>query len=139
MSGFVLDASVAVGWFVDQPISPLAVHVRDSLLGGSKAIVPAFWHLEVANGLLVAERRGLVSAEDTEQSVAYLEQLLRSAIETDVRFVRVSQAADMARRTGLTPYDVAYLDLCRAERAPLATLDQRQKAAAVRAGVELLR
>jgi len=39
----------------------------------------------------------------------------------------------------LSAYDAVYLDLARRERLPLATLDEKLRAAAARAGVELLR
>ena len=61
MTRFVLDASVALAWFLDNPQPPNATQVRQSLLGGARAMVPALWHLEFANGLAVAERRRVLS------------------------------------------------------------------------------
>lgn len=46
--------------------------------------------------------------------------------------------ANGATRHGLTPYDVAYLDLALRPRLPLASLDSDLRKAAVTEGVVLL-
>lgn len=139
MNQFVLDASVALGWFVDQPAPALAVRVRRSLAGGARALVPFFWHLELANGLLVAERRKLIGSEDTDRCVAELEYLLLSVIQTRPDVVSIRNAIATSRSCRIPPYDAVYLDLARQERIPLATLDQKLRIAAASAGVEVIR
>jgi predicted nucleic acid-binding protein len=93
----------------------------------------------MANGLAVAERRGILSAADIDQSLFYIEQLLGQAIESEVDFVPFRQALATARTLVLSAYDATYLDTARRNGLPLATLDQRLRAAATRAGVELVR
>ena len=137
MNRFVLDASVALAWFLDRPIPPLAVHARQALLSGSRAVVPALWHLEIANGLAMAERRGLLTTADIGPCLEGLEQLLMQAIETSSVSVSVRQAYSTARAFQLSAYDAAYLELARAEQLGLATLDQELRQAADRAGTEL--
>ena len=44
-----------------------------------------------------------------------------------------------ARQSGLTAYDAAYFELALGRNLPLATLDDRMRAAAQRAGIELIR
>jgi predicted nucleic acid-binding protein len=135
---FVLDASVALAWFVDDPISAYATRIKKALLHGSSAVVPALWHLEMANGFAVAERRGILSAMDATQSVYDIERLLAQAIESTTDFVSVRQALATARTFQLSAYDAVYLDTARREGLPLATLDRRLMAAAGHAGVEVL-
>jgi len=43
---FVLDASVALRWFLDNPLSSYANRVKQLLIKGDRALVPALWHLE---------------------------------------------------------------------------------------------
>ena len=136
---FVLDASISLAWFLDHPVAPYAIHVRRLLAAGSRAIVPALWHLEMANGLAGAERRGILASADVDLSLAQLEQLLGRAIESDADLVPVRVACTTARAFGLTSYDALYLEMARLAGLPLATLDQPLRAAANRAGVELLR
>jgi predicted nucleic acid-binding protein len=138
LSRFVLDASIALAWFLDDPVSVYATRVRESLIAGMRAVVPALWHLEMANGLAVAERRRILASEDVASALTYVEQLT-AAIETNTDLVPIRQALNTARAFRLSAYDAVYLDLSRSESLPLATLDQTLRTAATRAGVELLR
>lgn len=139
MKRFVLDASVSLGWFLDHPVSTYAIEIRQRLIDGARAIVPALWHLEMANGLVVAERRKIIKADDLSLSLSRLEQLIIQAIETRSDFWSMRQAVNTARGFLLSAYDSVYLDTARAEGVPVATLDKSLRAAAARAGVELLR
>jgi predicted nucleic acid-binding protein len=135
---FVLDASVALAWFLDKPEPAEAVRIKRFLLAGSRAVVPALWHLEIANGLAVAERRGILSAADSNRCLLDIEQLLAQALDTSPNQIPVRQALMTARAFGLSAYDSVYLDLARSEGLPLATLDQKLRAAAKAASVELI-
>jgi len=139
LNRFVLDASVALAWFVDNPVPAYATRIRKSLLQGARAVVPALWHLEMANGFAVAERRGSLSAADVSQGMTHIEQLLAQGIESSADFVSMRQALTTALAFQLSAYDAVYLDTARCERLPLATLDRRLLAAANQAGVSLLR
>jgi predicted nucleic acid-binding protein len=133
---FVLDASVALAWFLDDPVAPLALRVKQALLAEARAVVPALWHLEMANGLVVAERRRILTAADVTRSLLHLEQLA-TQIETNSDFIPVRPALTTARPFQLSAYDAVYLDTARDEGLPLATLDRSLSTAAERAAVEL--
>ena len=138
MSHFILDASVALAWFLDNPVPNYAVQVRDILLKGSRALVPALWHLEIANGFAVAERRQILTATDVSQGLRNVEQLVAYALDTDEKIVPVRRALTTARAYQLSAYDATYLNLAVEANLPLATLDQSLRRAASRAGVQLL-
>lgn len=137
MTRFLLDASVALAWFVDQPTPVYALDVMKALVSGGRALVPAIWHLEVANGLAVAERRKLLSAEDLSTYLMRLEQLFAQSIEMHNDFVSMRQALSTARLLQLSAYDAVYLDAARNKGVPLASLDKSLRAAATRVGVPL--
>ncbi len=137
MTRFVLDASVALAWLVDNPVSPYAVHVREMSNAGARGFIPALWCLEIVDGLVVATRRKDLSAEDAEKGLGYIEQLLAYSIEPDAHPVSVRHVFSIARTHQLSAHDAAYLALARREGLPLATLDQRLRVAAKTAGVEL--
>jgi predicted nucleic acid-binding protein len=59
-------------------------------------------------------------------------------VEVDPLDVRVSLLIETARRTNLTVYDAAYLELAARRRLPLATLDDKLREAARRAGLALI-
>jgi predicted nucleic acid-binding protein len=134
---FVLDASVALAWFIDNPIPPVAERLRHDLLGGDKAIVPALWHLEMANGFVVAERRRILAATDIARALEEIGYLLGPVIESATELVSIKQALGTARTFQLTAYDAVYLETSLRQKLPLATLDQRLLEAASRAGVEV--
>lgn len=135
MKRFVLDASIALAWFLDRPLPPYAGRVRQLLQGGARAVVPALWHLEMANGLAVAERRKILDAADAARCLVHIEELLAQSIETESDLFRVRQVLEVARAFGLSAYDAVYLETARRGGFPLATLDQQLRAAAARGGV----
>lgn len=139
MNDFVLDASVALRWFLDNPMPPFANRVKQHLLKGARAVVPALWHLEMSNGLVVAQRRSILTAADVDQAVIDLEQFVTQAVDTETSVVSARQSLATARAFQLSAYDAVYLDLARSQRLTLATLDDRLRAAATQAGVSLLR
>ena len=57
---FVVDANVTMAWCFEDEVTDDTEAVLDRLRS-EQAIVPAIWPLEVANVLLVAERRGRIS------------------------------------------------------------------------------
>lgn len=136
MKRFVLDASVALAWFLDNPVSVYAVRVKRDLIAGARAVVPALWHLEMANALVVAERRGILTATEASRSLIDIEHLTVQ-IETISDLVSARQALSTARSFLLSAYDAVYLDTARQGGLPLATLDKSLRAAASRADVEL--
>jgi predicted nucleic acid-binding protein len=129
---FVLDASIALDWALDEA-HPLALAVRERLLKEA-AIVPTLWWFEVRNGLVMAERRGR-SAEDL--SAAFLQRLSRFPVRID-SLPSDDTAMTLARRHRLAVYDAAYLELALREGVPLATLDTALADAARREGVPVL-
>ena len=139
MSGFVLDASVALRWFLDHPMPVYANRVKQFFLRRVRAAVPALWHLEMSSSLAAAERRSILTTADVDQAMIDIEQIVAQAVDTDSIVVSARQSLATARAFRLSAYDAVYLDLARRERLPLATLDDRLRNAAAHAGVELLR
>jgi len=137
VTSFVLDASVALAWLLDNPVSPFAIHVQKKLDSGARGVVPALWHLQMANGLVIATRRKDLHAEDADKGLEFIGQMLVDAIESDADPVSVRHIFAAARLHQLSAYDAVYLDLARRRGLPLATLDRHLAAAAKTAGVEL--
>ena len=75
MNGIVLDASVTLSWCFPDEQSPVALNVLDRLNAGEQALVPAFWSVEVLNSLLIGEKRGRISPEQTEAFLSTLRSL----------------------------------------------------------------
>ena len=132
MSGLVVDASVVVSWLFDDGEE----HRADKALERLKedgALAPYLWHLETRNTLLVAERRGRLSAEAVNERLDALKGLpIRTDEEPDLQ-----SAFSLARAHDLSFYDALYLELAKRESADLATLDIALGQAAVAEGVPL--
>ena len=137
MTRFVLDASVALAWLLDDPVPAYALDVKRSL-GKTRALVPPLWTLEVANTLAVGERRGNLTSDQVVHSMSLVERLLGETIEMTAAVVSFRQILSTARSLRLTAYDAVYLETARSEGVPLATLDRALRAAAAKAGVDLL-
>jgi predicted nucleic acid-binding protein len=134
---FVLDASVTLAWFLDRPTAPYADHIRQLLLRGSRAVVPSLWPLEIANGFITAERRGVLTPSDTVEALQNLDIVIAQAIENSQDSVSMRRAVRTAREFRLTAYDAVYLETALRQELPLATLDRQLLAAASKAGVEI--
>jgi len=139
VNSFVLDASVALAWFVDDPVPSYAVQIKQFVEGGMKAAVPALWALEMANGFCMAERRGKLTAEQTDHGLRQLEIIAVSSIQVNTEAASIREHLATARAFLLTAYAAVYLELARREGLPLATLDRSLRAAAAKAGVALLK
>lgn len=133
---FVLDASVALAWSFRDERNAYA-HRMLRHLEHDPALVPVVWPLEVANGLLVAERRGRLTAADVAAVCAALADLPIECSELTLEQA-FGPVLDLARAHGLSAYDAAYLELAMREGLPLASQDDALRAAAQRAGVPLV-
>jgi predicted nucleic acid-binding protein len=140
VSDFVLDASIALAWAVDHPEPAAAREIRLSFLRGRLAIVPSLWVLEIANGLVQAERRGKLGLAEVERARDLYEGMMSSYIEvqTDSPQSGFRKIQEIARRHQLTAYDASYLLLALHRRLPLATLDASLISAAQESSVAVL-
>jgi predicted nucleic acid-binding protein len=74
VSALVIDSSAALSWCFEDEASPesdaLFEQVRDE-----GAVVPGLWHLEVANVLLQAEKRGRIASSDVTMRLELIAEL----------------------------------------------------------------
>lgn len=134
----VIDASMALAWVFErqQPEDAQRASRLLSSCGGEPWWVPALWHLEVANALLVAERRGVIASSASDLFRARLQAL---PIETDVTPLQDAEPRILAiaRAQGLSSYDATYLELAQRLGARMASFDRRLNEAARRLDVVL--
>ena len=98
-------------------------HCWRGVESGATPVVPSLWFLEVANGLLAAQRRKLLTASERRQA---LEQLsgLSLAVEEDAGVAAFGRISALAERRRLSVYDAVYLDIALRRRLPLASGDR---------------
>ena len=133
MSHFVLDASIAVAWLLGENTASMA-EMALARLENDAALVPHLWHLEVRNCLLVARRRGRLTAEGPRERLNALRDLpVRTDTDPDLTLALV-----LAEKHGLSFYDAVYLELARRHAVPIATLDRALARAADAEGLTLI-
>jgi predicted nucleic acid-binding protein len=135
VSDLVLDASLALQWFLEDETD------RDYSLGILKslsekhAVVPIPWFYEVGNGLLMAHRRRRISVDQIDGFLTRLKALpIEPAQQSPADMLSLPALAEVH---GLTNYDAAYLALSQQLNLPLATTDSALRKASVSAGVGL--
>lgn len=132
---FVLDASTALAVALPDETSERADRVVERF-HAERGIVPALWLLEVANGLVLAERRQRISPGSAEERLNLLLSYPIDVVEASLADVPTIYA--LARKHGLSAYDATYLNLAIGRRLPLATGDGELRRAARSAGIEVL-
>lgn len=128
---------MALAWCLDDETSAYADSVL-AALAATDAVVPAHWGLEVANGLLVAERRGRIAADDAPRLASFL-LALPIAVDPVARGLAFTATYRLARTHRLSSYDASYLELAVRHGVRLATLDGALGEAAAREGVGVWR
>lgn len=119
MTALVLDAAAALAWcFVDGPGAG-----GDALLervARDGAVVPALWHVELAELLLAAERESRMTPAQVSAVIDSVGRLPIS-IEGAATPRHWNDALHLARQHRLPVHDACYLDLAMRRRLPLAT------------------
>lgn len=134
---FVADSSVGIGWIHPSQATELTKKLLEETKDGAAVHVPALWHLEIANGLLAAVRRKLMTEAQRQLGLALLSQL-RIIIDDQTNRLAFSTISELASKHSLSVYDAAYLELARRKSLPLGTRDEPLRAAAKKSGVKLL-
>ncbi len=134
----VLDASFCLAWVFARQQADQA-ELADRVLqrrGRELWIVPSLWPLEVANALLVAERRGVIQPELSD---TFLRKLAALGIAMDPVAIDLAQPRllALARQHQLSAYDASYLELALRHGGRLASFDRRLQQAAQALGCEL--
>jgi predicted nucleic acid-binding protein len=119
----IIDASVTIAWIVEDERSAYTQAVL-AAFGTDHAIVPAIWHWEISNTLLVLERKGRLA-----DAIKTYPQVVRFPIDVEqlayTHDRRATLELELAREHRLSVYDAAYLALAKSTTHRLATLDTR--------------
>ncbi|MBF0290642.1 MAG: type II toxin-antitoxin system VapC family toxin [Nitrospinae bacterium] len=119
MKAFVVDASVAAKWFVEEEYSPTAL----SILGGAAQLhAPDFMLLEMDSIITKWTRRGAIGLDEGSD--------IRNALrQYPIQFHSFPSFLDsafaIASQTGQSVYDSLYVALAALLKRKLATADRR--------------
>ncbi|GAX38733.1 type II toxin-antitoxin system VapC family toxin [Nodularia sp. NIES-3585] len=119
MSKYVLDASVAIKWFVPEVHSDAA---RRLLASNHTFLVPDFFFAEVANVLWKRVRRGEDTVENARQTLADLNAF---PVEVCLSQPLMLLALDIALENDRAVYDCFYLALAVTQQCQMVTADEK--------------
>jgi predicted nucleic acid-binding protein len=133
---FVVDASVAMTWCFKDETTPTTQRLLKDL-SSKVALVPAWWFVEIANVLALAERKGRLTTQEFDDFVAVINSV-QVELDNEAHQRAFDHLLPLCRAHQLTSYDAIYLDLAIRRKLPLATLDEQLRKAARKVGLKLL-
>jgi predicted nucleic acid-binding protein len=129
----VVDASVAVAWFVKAQATAESERLLDRA-SRETVHVPPLWLSEFVNALVTLERRRRLPAAEVDDALRAIGDF---DLVTERNGLTAEALASLARKHTLTAYDATYLSLALRLKLPLACKDGSLRDAAARAGVKL--
>jgi predicted nucleic acid-binding protein len=135
MRPMVVDCSVTTGWVLISQSDDYTDAVRDQM-ATTRVFVPGIWLYEAANVLLQAEKRKIITREDSTEFFQIVKNLpLEIVQKNDGEWSEL--LLWLAKTHQMTVYDTAYLYLAMDRGYPLATRDKKMVSAAQMAGVPI--
>jgi predicted nucleic acid-binding protein len=133
MNTYVLDTSVAVGWYLDEAFSPSARTWQEKMMKGKIVLlVPSLHYWEFANVLrTLVQRREIPEPLAREVYELHLDAPLEKA-EPDEK-----QVLDVAFEYGATAYDAVYISLSLSRGVPLITAERTTTSWVVKMGEQI--
>jgi predicted nucleic acid-binding protein len=123
VKGYVVDASVAIKWFVPEEFAGNALRLLARRRIEVTALhVPDLLFCEVGNILWKKHRRGELSVPEVHGVIEALASVAKTSHACEPL---LSVAAQMACEHGRTVYDCVYLALAFSLNLPLVTADRR--------------
>ena len=119
MTMLVVDASVAVKWFLPEIHSQAAERILKSR---RKLLAPDLIWAEVGNALWKKVRRDEILPEEAN---GILRDFLRFPVQTYESKILLPTAWDLAIQSDTSVYDALYLSLAIGQNCPLVTADRK--------------
>jgi predicted nucleic acid-binding protein len=134
----VVDASVAVKWFLPEDGAPQAIEL---LRGREALLAPDLIRIEVASAVTKRHLRGEISAADAKETIQlWIEALKQGVLQLSANLEDLREAANLSLQLNHHIADCLYLAVARRTSSRLITADKifAEKAASVFPGVDRL-
>ena len=123
----VVDTSAVLATLLSEPARPAVLEATE----GTTLLAAPSLPWEVGNALVALARRRLATGQEIQRAWAAFMHIPVRYVDVDV-----SAALALALDRGVHAYDAYVIEAARTARAPLLTLDRRQRRAAHAAGLE---
>ncbi len=133
----ILDASIALAWALPDETSLAADRFLSRVSAKDVMWVPSLWWYEIANALIIAERRKRLTEAEGIQ-IRKLYGMLPIQTDIVIGLDMMERLRTLAREYDISSYDAAYLELALRRGLRIATLDQKLRSAGQKAGVRII-
>jgi predicted nucleic acid-binding protein len=116
----VVDASIALKWFVEEIDSEKALMVLDHISDKALPIVPSLFFYEIANVLRYKSEFGIKDIQQILQALSKFGFIVMS-LENEIGDLTI----ELAYRNGITVYDASYLAISSIRNCEFVTSDER--------------
>jgi predicted nucleic acid-binding protein len=137
MDRLVVDASVATAWVHPAQATTQTNALLTQIGQGTRVVVPALWPLEMANVLLVLERRKKLTAEERATALIAL-HALAFTVDHEMSVLAFTKLSQLGSDLALSVYDAAYPELALRLKLPLACKDGPLRETARRRRVQVV-
>ncbi len=134
---WVVDSSVGFAWVHPHQATPETDSLLERLGAGTAIIVPPLWFTEIANGLLVLQRRKKLTAQERKTALETLFNL-RLTVDEEMAKAAFRKTSELAENHGLSVYDATYLEIALRRKTSLASRDRALQQVAKRCGLKVL-
>ena len=124
-------------WVHPDQATTVTDQLLDEVANGATVVVPVLWFVEMANGLLILQRRKRITSVERKTALQTLSDLPLVVDEEDGR-AAFRKTSELAEQHGLTVYDATYLEVAVRRKLSIATRDSALQAAAKRCGLKTL-
>ena len=122
MNTYIVDASVAVKWFLEEENQKSAIHLANECgKNRIKIIVPEFFFVEMANVFWSKTERNLLKIFE---AMEMMDRLVKLGLKRYSDHELSEVALENALQYGISVYDALYVSLAEIYVAPLVTADE---------------
>ena len=135
-AAYVIDSSMGFAWIHPSLATDATNRLLDEVEAGAAIVVPVLWFSEIANSLLVLQRRKRLTVAERKLALETLSKLTFT-VDEEAGKAAFGKTSELAERYDLTVYDATYLELALRRKLPLASRDDALNAAAGKAGIKI--
>ncbi len=134
---WVVDSSVGFAWVHPNQATPETEKLLKEVEAGALVVIPTLWFVEMANSLLVLQRRKRLTKGERKAALEILASMNFTVDEESAR-AAFHRTSELAEEHGLTIYDATYLEVALRRKLCLASRDTALIAAAKKCSVKTL-